>query len=366
MINQSNIFKKIGYILNELQDQYQFLSENPEQLSELELELFLANANFLSDHVEIVRKLNNNKPLKQLQESVAQPVIGDERVEQAKVEPKESEMETKASALETSHTDQVTSPSAPDSGKDEGLLIEQIEREELHQDDLPPTFEFIIDRDSVTDKFSSEEKPIEDKLEGTLSREEESSSYSNASVKHDDAGQDTEPFLVNAENPAPVPPAAVSTNVPVAPAIKESQQPYSELVPDKVEEKKVPVASADLVVDKVEEKVVAQTSPSLRPTLNDLLAGNAGSGKTEEAAKPTITDLKRSITLNEKLLYIKDLFNGYNLAYSEAIDIINKMPDLKSADAFLKNNYAIKNNWEEKQSTVNQFYDLLSQRFPVG
>ena len=158
----------------------------------------------------------------------------------------------------------------------------------------------------------------------------------------------------------------MSTNVPVAPAIKESQQPDSELVPDKVEEKKVPVASADLVVDKVEEKVVAQTSPSLRPTLNDLLAGNAGSGKTEEAAKPTITDLKRSITLNEKLLYIKDLFNGYNLAYSEAIDIINIMPDLKSADAFLKNNYAIKNNWEEKQSTVNQFYDLLSQRFPAG
>jgi lipid II:glycine glycyltransferase (peptidoglycan interpeptide bridge formation enzyme) len=54
MMNQADIFKKIGVILNELQEQYEFLAQNPEQLNELELELFLANANFLSYHVEIV------------------------------------------------------------------------------------------------------------------------------------------------------------------------------------------------------------------------------------------------------------------------------------------------------------------------
>jgi hypothetical protein len=57
------------------------------------------------------------------------------------------------------------------------------------------------------------------------------------------------------------------------------------------------------------------------------------------------------------------LFNGYNLAYAEAIDLINKMPDFKTADTFLRNSYAIKNNWAAKQSTVDQFYELLNQRF---
>jgi len=273
MINQSNIFKKIGYILNELQDQYQFLSENPEQLSELELELFLANANFLSDHVEIVRKLNNSKTTKELpqhveisKDDIIQPIQQDEIIQ---LEPPL----------------QLEQPVQELPGND-NLLIEEIEREELHQDDLPPAFEFVINENPPTDRFDFEEKSVVDIFDRT-------------------------------PQPAFTPPAANTFSSPQ------------------------------------------------RPTLNDLLAGKNNSNHlAEENAKPPITDLKRAITLNEKLLYIKDLFNSYNLAYSEAIDLINKMPDFKTADTFLKNNYAVKNNWELKQATVGQFYELLKQRFP--
>ncbi|PIH00450.1 hypothetical protein CS542_04505 [Pedobacter sp. IW39] len=45
-------------------------------------------------------------------------------------------------------------------------------------------------------------------------------------------------------------------------------------------------------------------------------------------------NLKQAISLNDKMRYIKDLFNGYNLAYAEAIDLVNKMHDFKSADEF--------------------------------
>jgi hypothetical protein len=58
MMNQQDIFRKIGSILTELNEQYQFLAQNPQQLNDLELELFLANAHFLSDHVNVVKKLN--------------------------------------------------------------------------------------------------------------------------------------------------------------------------------------------------------------------------------------------------------------------------------------------------------------------
>ena len=59
MMNQQDIFKKVGNILTELNEQYQFLAQNPEQLNDLEVELFLANADFLADHVRIVQKLNS-------------------------------------------------------------------------------------------------------------------------------------------------------------------------------------------------------------------------------------------------------------------------------------------------------------------
>ncbi len=90
---------------------------------------------------------------------------------------------------------------------------------------------------------------------------------------------------------------------------------------------------------------------------------NAGSRGTEHLQAHSIADLRQAITLNDKLLYIKDLFNGYNLAYSEAIDILNRFNSFDEADKFLKTNYATKNNWESKQATTDKFYKLLRRRY---
>jgi len=64
-----------------------------------------------------------------------------------------------------------------------------------------------------------------------------------------------------------------------------------------------------------------------------------------------------------KLLYIKDLFNGYNLAYSEALDILNRFNSFDEAENFLKTSYAVKNNWDAKPATTEKFYELLRRRF---
>ena len=54
-MKQMDVFKKIGGILKELNDQYDYLAADPSELNELELELFVANAHFLKDHAEILR-----------------------------------------------------------------------------------------------------------------------------------------------------------------------------------------------------------------------------------------------------------------------------------------------------------------------
>jgi hypothetical protein len=76
-----------------------------------------------------------------------------------------------------------------------------------------------------------------------------------------------------------------------------------------------------------------------------------------------VTDLKTAITLNEKLLYVKDLFNGYSLAYSEAIEILNRFKTFEEAGEYLKGNYAAKNNWDSKPETTEKFYSLLRRRY---
>ena len=91
--------------------------------------------------------------------------------------------------------------------------------------------------------------------------------------------------------------------------------------------------------------------------------GERGMGRTEQLAIKPISDIKLAITLNDKLLYVKDLFNGYNLAYSEAVEILNRFNTFEEASRFLKTNYVIKNNWESKPATVEKFYALLKRRY---
>ena len=63
------------------------------------------------------------------------------------------------------------------------------------------------------------------------------------------------------------------------------------------------------------------------------------------------------------MLFVRDLFNGYSLAYSEAIEILNRFNNYEDADKFLTNNYIVKNNWDSKPGTKEKFYDLLKRRY---
>lgn len=349
MMNQGDIFKKIGQILNELQDQYEFLAHNPEQLNELELELFLANANFLSDHVQIVRKLNNSKPIKELPEHTLETVteIAEPVVQQNVVDVQEEVVYVESEVVHV-----------------------QEEVEEVKYD--RPSFEFILNDNSSSDKFDFEEKSVDSIFDRPLSAEEEQiiaekQRLMNSKPQVEATEQKPIELITPEPAPQPTPEPIVYKQEPVVQIQEEVKVPEPTPIP--VPEPvlfKAPEPIKVVVAERTPEPAQQEPAGNLRPTINDILAGKSNNNSVNlnlESNKPAITDLKKGITLNEKLLYIKDLFNGYNLAYSEAIDLINKMPDLKTADTFLKNNYAEKNNWDTKQTTVDKFYELLNQRF---
>jgi hypothetical protein len=99
-------------------------------------------------------------------------------------------------------------------------------------------------------------------------------------------------------------------------------------------------------------------------TINEILASQASQRTvSSQFAKQQVKDLKSLINLNDKLVFVRDLFNGYSLAYSEAIEILNRFESFESADNFLKQNYSSKNNWAEKQNVADKFYKILNQRF---
>lgn len=349
MMNQEDIFKKIGQILNELNDQYQYIAQNPRELNELELELFLANASFLADHVNIIKKINSGTA----------PRILSGAAEIKKDEPAE----------DTSATHEIL-PARP-----------RLDDDIFKLDNEPSNFEFILNEKPSTDKFEFEEKSIDAIFDRPLSKEEEVIIAQKQKLREmdslgiqlpEDDEVGPEPFLVSepvTENEVEeVPVVQEEEVIPVVEPIEEEITPVIEPVKESIfafEAKPVQEELfAPVSVQKQED--IEPEKPLAKPTLNDILAGNtAARNINSENSHVEIKDLKQAISLNDKMRYIKDLFNGYNLAYAEAIDLVNKMPDFKSADEFLQRSYAAKNNWAAKQETVDQFYELLNQRFTV-
>ena len=332
MMKQEDLFKKLGLILNELNEQYQFLAQNPQQLNELELELFHANANFLADHVQIIKKINLS------QQAPLALAPADENQEHPENATVTDDIQDEQQMEEIAFSDQpedfepfVEEKPTPD--------LAEIEEEVFKLDNEPSKFEFILNDHSEHEKFDFEEKSVDEIFDRPLSEEEEHILAQKRKLREhpieeiietDEDEIGPEPFLVRKED---FPITSKDIELEEAP-IPEVKVDNNELIED----------------------------PTYKPTLNDLLA-NRSATNLNATSTTGITDLKQAINLNDKLLYIKDLFNGYNLAYAEAIELANKLPNFEAADNFFKKNYAVKNNWAEKQTTVDKFYELLNQRF---
>ncbi|KQR70676.1 hypothetical protein [Pedobacter sp. Leaf176] len=384
MMNQQDIFRKIGSILNELNEQYEFLALNPEILNELEVELFLANADFLADHVRIVKKLNTLSEAKKITETDSgllleeqnTIILPDKNYQQREAAPQPVKLEEIATAEEEEERIDVM---AQEEIFENEIIHEETAEELIEKDFFKPdqeskSFEFVLGNHSDNDKFDYEEKSVDEIFDRPLSTAEEEILAQKKRIhekEHDLVNEEPlaidedeigpEPFLIPHEQEHPINHPEVETlfaqkeSEPID-ALKEVNLD-DEIISPPVETERPLFTPHAVPVKSAEQPDSSKPAPSL----NDLLAKT--NSAQNEPVKAPIADLKQAINLNEKLLFIKDLFSGYNMAYSEALDIVNKMPNFESADSFLQNNYAGKNNWASKQSTVDQFYELLNRRF---
>jgi len=75
-----------------------------------------------------------------------------------------------------------------------------------------------------------------------------------------------------------------------------------------------------------------------------------------------IDDLKKAIGINEKFLFINELFEGNLASYNEHIEKINTSPEVNHARSIVDSLIA-KYNWNHEQEIVKKFMDLVERRF---
>lgn len=73
-----------------------------------------------------------------------------------------------------------------------------------------------------------------------------------------------------------------------------------------------------------------------------------------------VADIKQAITLNDKLFYIKELFNDDEEQYRLSIERINEMNNLDEAVDYVKGAFP---EWDEDSNSVYRFLMILRRRF---
>jgi hypothetical protein len=107
--------------------------------------------------------------------------------------------------------------------------------------------------------------------------------------------------------------------------------------------------------------------------LNDTIGQNGTSlnerlktAKTELAEVLTdlpIRDLKKGIGINDRYLFVNELFRGDEAMYERSIKTINGFRILAEAEYWMERELKVKLGWDDGKSTTQHFYQLVKRRF---
>ena len=319
-MNKKEIFKKVGGIITELNEQFEYLSQNPDNLNELELELFAASSNFLSDHISILLKLNtvSSEIMKNDQElGLYDEPFDDELIKEVE-DAFKNEMESVAPFGERYDLDDVEN-------KEDVEIVEEVSK---------PDWKFSIENESVV-SFDFEDKNTDELFDRPLT--------------------DEELRVINEKTQLKIIPEPESD-------VQWGNREELENLPLVIPEEPVEVVQVDTIEFEPVSLVEEETQQPL--TINEILSTQSSPNTvSSQFNQRQSKDLKGLISLNDKLQFVRDLFNGYSLAYTEAIELMDRFDSFEAADNFLKQNYAIKNSWAEKQDVADKFYEILNRRF---
>jgi len=134
----------------------------------------------------------------------------------------------------------------------------------------------------------------------------------------------------------------------IQPKPQPQPQPIHQPQPVQVSEEK---KKASILAEKI--------SPSESQHINETLAQQkTGSDLSSKLQTAPLTSIASGIGLNDKFLYIRELFKGESDLYNSVIKYLDTAESLEEALEFIQKNF----EWNEKNETAQKFVGLLHRR----
>jgi len=97
-------------------------------------------------------------------------------------------------------------------------------------------------------------------------------------------------------------------------------------------------------------------------SLNDKLKSNVLELKSALNDTP-VRDLKKAIGVNDRFVFISQLFRGDEVMYERSLKTINGFRILPEAEYWMERELKVKLGWDETRETTRHFYQLVKRRF---
>ena len=97
-------------------------------------------------------------------------------------------------------------------------------------------------------------------------------------------------------------------------------------------------------------------------SINDRLKGN-GSELSAVLNGAPVKELKKAIAVNDRFVYINELFRGDEVMYERSIKTINNFRIYPEAQFWMERELKIKLGWDDARSITQQFYQVVKRRF---
>ncbi len=115
---------------------------------------------------------------------------------------------------------------------------------------------------------------------------------------------------------------------------------------------------SDLVDDIIEEDEVPEFETihtQFSEEKTNILADSLGFEATQS--------LKSMLTINQKFMFVNDLFDGNNEDFNKVVDFLDSCETKDVVLKFINSNYIQRGNWKEEAPQVKEFLELIDKKF---
>ncbi len=236
-------------------------------------------------------------------------------------------------------------------------LSRKLEKGELHADE-------IMEMTELTRQLHERMIVLQYKtFEGSIKQDEEHNNEQAGSASANVVAEEKAAEIAEPEPQAPA--AEVEKSEVIEEETKEAEE-----YPKK--EARISEATEERAEFRIDNSIIPSNQISLidsieeikemEKSLNDAFSDSTPSLSQKLNKKP-ITNLKSSITINQKFKFISSLFNNDTSAFEEAVDRINSCTTYLEADEYIQNSLSDRYEWEMKSAPVKELLELVERRF---